>query len=361
MTPLRVLYSFNKTGFEADYWTREIRAASNETAIFIPFNHGDFLQVGRYLRAQLLDNRFYARDADLLRLYGALEAKLAEHGANVLLVDNVFPYHPEFLRKLAVYKVLRTTDGPMAAYDRDFAYLHAYDHVLYHCPAYSRDLDMAEKLAYCGARRADFWPLALFDAAFDPAKTEEALFASRRDIDVIFVGALYPDKMPLLARVKKAFGRRFRMHGLATFKKNLYFNAKYGAPGWIRPIAFSQYVPLYQRSCIGINIHLRGEYTVGSYRMFDLPGNGVMQISDGGRHLERFFRLGCEIATFDDADDLVSRIDHYLTRPSDARDMAIAGYRRVMKDHRFRHRMAQAAELIAAGIRPLAAASEVSP
>ena len=51
-----------------------------------------------------------------------------------------FPYHPEFLRTIPQYKFLRTSDGPLAAYDRDFAYVHAYDPVLYHSPAYSRDL-----------------------------------------------------------------------------------------------------------------------------------------------------------------------------------------------------------------------------
>lgn len=346
----RVIYSFNKHGFEERFWTREIAAASNGQATFIPFNHGAYLDPNRYVRAQLLDNLYYRRDPDLLRMYSDLERRIREEKADVLIADNFFPYHPEFLRALPVYKVLRTTDGPLAAYDRDFAYLHAYDHVLYHTPAYSPELTMREKLAYCGARRFDFWPLALFDAAFDPARSESDILGVPRDIDIIFIGALYPDKMALLARVRKAFGRRFRIHGLTSVKKNLYFNLKHGFPGWVTPVRFEQYVPLYQRSAIGINVHLRAEFTVGSYRLFELPGNGVMQISDGGEHLNDFFEVGKEIVGYRDADDLVDQLEFYLRNDEARQAIALAGHRRALRDHRFRHRMIQAVALIRSGL-----------
>jgi spore maturation protein CgeB len=265
-----------------------------------------------------------------------------------MIVDNYPPYHPDYLRRFSLYKVLRVGDGPMSAYDRDFAYLHAYDHVFYHSPAYSRDMGMAEKLAYCGARRADLWPLALFDAAFEPDKDETALFAQERDIDVVFIGALYVNKMPLMAKVKKAFGRRCVMHGYTSAKKNAYYNVMHGFPGWLTPI--DSYVPLYQRARIGFNVHNRGDYTVGSYRLFDLPGNGVMQISDGGEYLEAFFRVGEEVIGYRNADELIDLIRWYLEREDERRRIAINGYRRVMQDHRIGGRLAEAVCLIRRGM-----------
>jgi spore maturation protein CgeB len=347
---LTIIYSFNKRGFEAEYWTREIAAASDESVRFIPFNHDPYVDPGLYVRAQLLDNLYFAEHEGLLRMYRDMEALAARSNADVLLVDNGAPYHPDYLRRLPLYKILRTSDGPMVAYERDIPYVHAYDHVLYHSPAYSRDIGMAEKLAYCGAKRADFWPLALFDAACDPDATEETLFARERDIDVVFVGALHPNKMPLLATVKKAFGRRCILRGLTSLKKNAYFNVRYGWPGWIRPLPFQAYVPLYQRAKIGFNVHNRGDYTVGSFRLFDLPGNGVMQISDGGPYLDAFFTVGDEIATYRDADDLVDRIRYYLAHDDERLRIARNAYRRVMADHRIRHRLHEAAALARAGI-----------
>ncbi len=347
---MKILYSYAKGGFEADYWHREIRASSGVDVEFIPFNHQPYLHPQRYIRAQLLDNLYFERDPGLLRMYADFESALASSGADAVVVDTCAPYHPEYLRTLGIFKALRIADGPISAYDRDFAYIHAYDQILYHSPAYSRDLGMAEKLAYCRAREAQLWPLCLFDAGFDANKSETELLTQERDIDVIFIGALHLNKMPLLAKVKRAFGRRCRIHGLTTAKRNAYFNARYGFPGWIRPVDFKEYVPLYQRSRIGINVHNRGDYTVGSYRLFDLPGNGVMQISDGGDYLNEFFDVGNEIVAHTGADDLIDKVRYYLSHDEERLRIAGNAYRRVMADHRVQRRMGELGHLVRAGM-----------
>jgi spore maturation protein CgeB len=347
---LKIVYSFNKRGFEADYWDREIRAASGERAHFIPFNHDPYLDPSKYVRAQLLDNLYSARDRALLQMYSDVEQVIRDSHADALVVDNYPPYHPDYLRSLPVYKVLRTSDGPICAYDRDFPYVHAYDHVVYHSPAYSANLDMAEKLHYVGAKRADFWPLGAFEAMYDRDAKEEDLFPGQRDIDVLFIGALHLNKMPLLAKVKKALGASFRLYGLAGWKRNLYFNVKFGAPGWVSAVRFEDYVRLYRRAKIGINVHNRGDYTVGSYRLFDLPANGVMQISDGGRHLGAFFSVGEEIIPYQDADQLIEQVRYYLAHDEERMTIARRGYRRVMAQHRIRGRFQELATLIQEGM-----------
>jgi spore maturation protein CgeB len=348
---LTILYSFNKEGFEAEYWTREIAAAAGNQYRFIPFNHGPYLSPHLYSRAQLLDNLYYSQHPGLQRLYRDFEDLAKTTRADAVLVDNYPPYHPDYFRRHSIYKVLRIADGPLSSYDRDIAYAHAYDHVLYHGPAYSRDMGMAEKLAYCRVRRADLWPLALFDAAYDPAASEDTLFSRQRDIDVVFIGALHVNKMPLLAAVKKAFGRRCVLRGLTSLKKNVYFNVKYGWPGWVRPIPAEAYVPIYQRARIGFNVHNRGKYTFGNYRLFELPANGVMQLSDGDEYLGAFFDVGTEIVGYQNADDLIDRIRHYLQHEDERVRIARSAYRRVVREHRISRRLGEAAALIADGMR----------
>jgi len=256
---VKVVYSFTKTGYEARYWEKEIAAASTNECEFIPFNHGRYLNPYLYWRAQLLDNLYYAKHPGLLRMHADFERILSENQADAVIVDTFPPYHPDYLRTLkGVYKILRTSDGPISAYDRDFAYLHAYDHVFYHSPAYSSEMGMADKLRYCGARKIDFWPMALFDQLFDVSKTEETILSQPRDIDILFIGSLHVGKMPFLAKIKKALGKRCRIYGVASLKKNLYFNLRYGHPGWITPVGFEKYVSLYQRTKIGFNVHNRG-------------------------------------------------------------------------------------------------------
>lgn len=343
---MRVIYSFNKSGMEAKYWEQEIRAASTSDVEFIPFNHGLYLDPYRYIRAQLLDNLYYDENPALLSLYRDLKHLAASSRARVLLVDNCPPYHPEFLRELDLYRVLRTSDGPVSAYDRDFAYVHAYDHVLYHSPAYSRDMDMRAKLAYCGAKRTTFWPLALFDACFDPSLTEGTILSAPRKLDIVYVGALHPGKMPALAQLKRHFGRRFVLRGLGGLKKNLYFNARYGFPGWVRELSAERYVSLYQGSKIGINLHNRGQYTIGNFRLFELPGNGVMQISDGGEYLATFLEPGKEVIRADTMECLIAEAEYYLTHDSDRFEVAIAGFRTVTAKHRFSKRMQELSDLL---------------
>ena len=349
----KIIYSFNKRGFEAEYWEKEIAAASNQNYKFIPFNHDPYLDASLYSRAQLLDNLYYEKNQGLERLYSDIKNLIIKEKANVLLVDNCFPYHPEFLKKLAIYKVLRTSDGPTCAYDRDFAYLHAYDHVLFHSPAYNRDMGMEEKLFYCGAKRTDFWPLASFDALSDSSKTDTDILSGERDIDVIFIGALHLNKMPLIAAVKKAIGKKLQLHGMACLKKNVYFNIKYGFPGWVKPVAFTDYVKLYQRTKIGINIHNRGDYTVGSYRLFDLPANGVMQISDGGEYLSKFFAVGDEIVAYRNADELISMVKYYLAHDEERKQIALGGFKRVRKEYKIAEQLVKAGECIKKGLQNL--------
>lgn len=343
---MNILYSFNKIGFEQEYWYEEIGKSRGEDFKYFPFNHGDGLDPNDYITAQKLDGLYTSEDPALMRLYSTVESIISKNKIHAILVDNLNPYHPEFLRKLHVYKIRRTTDGPSIAYDRDIPYYHAFDMIFYHCPAYSKDLNMSEKLDYCGVNDKHFWPLAAFEKMYDPLKSEKDLFAQDRGVDIAFVGGLYPSKMELIASVKKKFGSDFHLHGLTGWKRNLYFNVKYKFPGWISPLKFIDYVPLYQKTKIGINTHLGGKYLLGNYRLFDLPANGVMQISDGDEYLNEFFKVGEEIESYNSQDELIDKIEYYLKDDTAREKIARAGYRRVLKDYTIGKQLKDAAELI---------------
>jgi spore maturation protein CgeB len=125
---------------------------------------------------------------------------------------------------------------------------------------------------------------------------------------------------------------------------------KFGWPGWVRPVPFEEYVPLYQRTKIGFNVHNRGDYTIGSFRLFELPANGVMQISDGGPYLDSFFKVGEEVVRHD-RDDLIDKIRYYLDHDEERKRIALAGYRKVMREDLMKQRLRRAGEMIEDGIR----------
>jgi spore maturation protein CgeB len=343
---MKILYSYNKSNFEEKYWNKELKLANCKDFEIIPFNHGNYFDISKILRAQLLDNLFYQHDKGLLTLYKSLKEIISQKNIDVLVVDNCFPYHPEFLASLNVFKVIRTTDGPVAAFDRDFAYVHSYDLVLYHSPAFSEYLTYPQKLNQLGISSHEFWPFASFRSMRDPNLTVDNLFQHERDIDVIFVGALHFDKMPLLAHLKKRLGKKFRFNGLSSIKRNIYFNVKYGFPGWVHPIAGDEHSKLYRRAKVGINIHNRGKFTVGSYRLFDLPANGVLQISDGGEYLDSFFKTGSEILNYDSVDELVDLIDFYLNNQTLRNEIALEGFKKAIAIYDIKVSLTKMYELI---------------
>jgi len=343
---MKILYSFNKKGVEEVFWKNEISKASTKTNEFIPFNHGAFINPQKYLRAQLLDNLFFEKNNELMTLYVEIEKKIKEEKIDAILVDNANPYHPDFLKKLNVFKILRTNDGPLVEYDRYLPYYHAFDMVLYHSPAYSPEANMKDHLDYCGVKNYHLWKFGVFEKMYSFEKNMEDVFSTKRDIDIIFVGALFPGKMPLLAKVKKEFSSGFILHGLGGWKKNLYFNVMYKFPGWVSPVNYNEYIPLYERSKIGINTHNRGVYTVGNYRLFDLPANGVMQISDGGEYLNEFFKVGEEIETYETTEELIDKIKYYLKNESARERIAKAGYNRVLCDHKIHKKFTEVFDLV---------------
>jgi hypothetical protein len=336
---MNIIYSFCKFGQEAQIWEAELSRLSNERYTIVPFNYGSYLNPALYARAQMLDNLFYEKHSGLMRLYNDCQRLIDAHRADVLVCVAFPPFHPEFLLKLPLYKALRIYDGPLSAYDRDFAYLHAYNHIFYHSPAYSADLTMPEKLKYCGAQRIDFLPLELFSAMYDPDKNIDVLLAQKRDIDIIFIGDLWKNKMPTLAKVKKRFGRRAVYFGTGSLRKNVYFNVKYYFPCYFRPVPSLDFTKLYQRTKIGINIHNRGKFTTGNYRLFELPANGVCQISDGDEYLDYFLKREDEVACYRSPDELVEKIEFYLAHEKERLRIARDGYVRVTRDHTVRQRI----------------------
>src|SRR5512147_2975226 len=111
---MKIIYSFNKTGYEAACWEREISEASDNQFTFIPFNHVKYLDPKLYIDSFKLDQLYQARNRSLLQLYADFETLLREQNADAVIVTNCPPYHPDFLRKLPVYKVLYSTDDPYA-------------------------------------------------------------------------------------------------------------------------------------------------------------------------------------------------------------------------------------------------------
>jgi spore maturation protein CgeB len=346
---VKIVFSFNKKGYEAARWKSEIEGSSDGEYEFIPFNHDSYLAIEEYTDSFLLDRLYQFRDPRLMKMYKDLGTLIEDSRADALIVTNCPPYHPDYLRKLKVYKALYSTDDPEATYKRNIPYLHAYQHVFHADPAYSPDMDMDEKMRYCGILNVAWLPISVFDFEFDPARIEESMLSGERDIDIVYVGAFWKQKLDLLAKVKKAFGKRFQQHGYYKSHHNVYVNLRYGYGGWVREVSFPERAELYRRSKIGFNVHWN-EFGLGNQRLYHLPANGVMQICDCTSHLDRVFRTGEEVIGYRGADDLIEKLKYYLDHDEERKEIALRGFRRTMREYRFAVVARRAAKLMREGM-----------
>jgi len=344
-----IVYTFNKQGFEAENWEREIRGVSQSAFKFIPFNHHSYMNPHLYSDAVKLDRLYQARDPRLMQLYRDFEAIVRDHRPDCVVVSCYSPFHPDYLRRFRFYKVLYSGDDPGATYMRNVPYLHAYQHVMFVSPCYSADMDLEEKMRYSGVANADWVPISVFDFEFDTTKNEDTILPGDRNIDIIYVGSFFRQKLDLLARVKRAFGRRVKIHGFFRIKHNLFFVVRHGYPGWVSQISMQERVRLYQRSKIGFNIHWN-EFGLGNQRLFHLPANGVMQICDCPAHLDRVFRVGKEVEAYGSPDELIDKLRYYLDHDTERIDIARAGYTRTMAEYRFAPLTRRIGTLIEAGM-----------
>jgi spore maturation protein CgeB len=346
---MKIIYSFNKNGYEGKCWQSEIVAASSNEVTFVPFNHGVYLDPNLYDQAYRLDRIYQSRDPRLRQMYEDFVALISSTHADAILVNNCPPYHPEFLRKLTVYRALYSGDDPVSTYMRNIPYLHAYQHVFFASPSYSPDMDMEAKMRYCGMVNTDWLPIGVFDYEYDPRQTEETILSGPRDIDIIYIGKFWQQKVETLTQVRRAFGRRFHMYGFFRLRHNIYFNFVAGYGGWIRPLSFVQRVRYYQRAKIGLNIHW-SNYALGNQRLYHLPANGVMQISDSAEYLGRGFAVGSEVESYDSTDELIDKLRFYVSHDEDREAIALSGYRRTMRDYRLSELLRRAATFIQQGM-----------
>jgi spore maturation protein CgeB len=325
---MKIVYSLGKRGYEAQQWEKEIRASSTASAEFIPFNHDNYIPYEATTDAVQLDRLYQTRDSRIDRLHRALLELVERTQPDVLFVTNSPPYHPEFLRRLGLYKVLYSTDDPGATYQRTIPYVHAYDHLMYCAPGYSADCDLGEKLRYAGARRADWLPLGVFDFEMDASASAE----TSRDIDVVYVGACYRQKLPLIAAMKRVFGRRVKIHGYFSAIKNAYMVLRHGYMGWIRPVSFAERTAMYRRSKIGFNIHWNG-WGLGNQRLYHLPANAAMQICDCPQLVHHVYQPDREIVSYSNIEELIDRTRYYLQHDSERVAIAAAGHARVLRQY----------------------------
>lgn len=73
-------------------------------------------------------------------------------------------------------------------------------------------------------------------------------------------------------------------------------------------------------------------------RNFEIPGAGGFLLTQNADNLSDYFKIGEEIAVFEDADDLKDKIFYYLNNEESREKVRISGYNRAVNDHSYEKR-----------------------
>ena len=168
--------------------------------------------------------------------------------------------------------------------------------------------------------------------AANDATLAAPLPASKCRYDVSFVGAAYGNR--------KRWIESLRERGIVV---------ECFGHGWRNgPVSAAEVSRIFRESVISLNfadsaLHWDGLRPYRSRqikaRVFEVPGAGGFLLTEPAEGLERYYRSGSEVATFDSLNALVAHIRYFTSRPAERDQIAQTGYERTRRDHTYSVRL----------------------
>ncbi|MCE5170166.1 glycosyltransferase [Paenibacillus profundus] len=200
---------------------------------------------------------------------------------------------------------------------------------------------------------AHYLPFAAFPGQFRPIKTRSPL---RQNLT--FIGSAYWNRVksiePILPQLMK---RNIVISGLwwdrlSEFRKYAH-QIQLGR--WMDP---QETAASYNGTKIVINMHRAHDddsvnqnsanITAASPnpRTFEICSCGTLQLTDVRDDLARFYTPGEEIETYSSPEEMLDKIDYYLSHEQERREIALRGLARTLRDHTYANRLNQMLSIV---------------
>ena len=125
--------------------------------------------------------------------------------------------------------------------------------------------------------------------------------------------------------------------------RNLYTPEKTAEiKGWSNKGPVDYYTSMYDvfaSSKINLNITLRSIKTGISLRAFDIMGAGGFLLSNYQAEYSEYFDIGGEMAIYESYEDLLGKVEYYLSHDKEREEIAAAGQRNVLENHTLSKRL----------------------
>jgi spore maturation protein CgeB len=104
---------------------------------------------------------------------------------------------------------------------------------------------------------------------------------------------------------------------------------------------------ILHNSKIVLNRHIGvAENYANNMRLYEATGTGALLITDFKPNLNDLFVVGREVETYKTKEELLEKIEYYLSHEAERKIIAEAGQRRTLKDHTYRSRMVELSAIL---------------
>jgi spore maturation protein CgeB len=170
--------------------------------------------------------------------------------------------------------------------------------------------------------------------------------ASERPVSLSFIGGLNPAVhgrgTALLERLAGRVPIDVWGYGADGLAQESPIRAHYRGEAW----GLDMYEVL-SRSRISLNRHIDvAEEYANNMRLFETTGVGTLLLTEAAPNLPDLFAPGREVVTYEDEDDLVEKIEHYLEHDDERAEIAAAGQQRTLSEHTYGRRMTELAAIL---------------
>lgn len=208
-------------------------------------------------------------------------------------------------------------------------YFISYDLILSSLP------NIVEKIQSMGIK-SEYFPIGFESTILDKIKSEEP-----RKYDVTHIGGYGPihrERNEVLEYAAEKIPIDFWGYGTSNLKKTSPILKNFHGESW----GLDMY-EILANSKITLTGHIKevaGDYA-NNMTLFEATGCGALLITDYKSNLHELFEIDKEIVTYRTPQEMVEKIQYYLSHEDERKKIALAGQARTLRDHTYKKRMEQ--------------------
>lgn len=270
----------------------------------------------RFSSKKILENHYKTINFNVLKNYYSYNADI------VFVVKGDILYN-ETVEKMKTSKTILWMMDSVLKIPKILQSIQSYD---YRIVFEKKDVDYLQKIGI----NSNFVPLAFDEEIYFPNSIQI------KDIDIFFVGNLYPERRKTLQNVVKSFnkynikifGKYLRLNAIGTYFN--YYVLNYKKYFTNQNISSTKVNEFYNRSKIILNIHHKQSQDGCNPRVFEILGSRGFQIVDNNNYISKEFNLGEDLVVYYDEKDLIKKIHYFIHNIYEREKISKNGYSKVL-------------------------------